>query len=61
MVEPKIIYMNRLTKKLDVKHAKYKVNKAVRSHTYQLNTLLRVKNVFNNKLLCLASFDPLPS
>jgi hypothetical protein len=54
------IRIDRLTKKLDAKYAKYIVVEAVGSHSFRLNTLPGIYDIFHSKLLRLATTDPLP-
>ncbi len=57
----KNIRTDRPAKKLDAKHAKFMVMGVVGSHSYRLDTPLRIHNMFHSKLLRLASYDPLTS
>ena len=54
------ITTDRLLKKLDAKYAKYMVIEIVNSHSYRLDTLLGIYNVFYIRLLKLAKSSPLP-
>ena len=51
---------DRPSKKLDAKYAKYTVIEIVSSHSYKLDTLLRIYNVFYIRLLKPAKSSPLP-
>jgi RNase H-like domain found in reverse transcriptase/Integrase zinc binding domain/Chromo (CHRromatin Organisation MOdifier) domain len=55
------IRTTRLSKKFDVKNAKYTVLEVMGTHTYRLDTPPGVHNVFHTRLLRLASTDRLPS
>ena len=48
-------------KKLDIKYAKYIVIEVVSSHSYRLDILLGIYNVFYIRLLKLVKSSPLPS
>ena len=54
------IATDRPSKKLDAKYAKYTVIEIVSSHSYKLDTLLRIYNVFYIRLLKPAKSSPLP-
>ncbi len=47
----KNIHTNQLCKKFDVKNAKYIIIKKISSHTFQLNTLSEIHNVFHSIIL----------
>ena len=47
-------------KKLDIKYAKYIVIEVVSSHSYRLDTLLGIYNVFYTCLLKPVKSSPLP-
>jgi hypothetical protein len=49
------------SKKLNTKYAKYIVIEIVSSHSYRLDTLLGIYNIFYTRLLKLAKLSPLPS
>jgi hypothetical protein len=53
--------MDRPLKKLDAKYTKYIVIEIVSSHSYRLDTLLGIYNVFYIRLLKLVKSSPLPS
>ena len=53
--------MDRPSKKLDAKYAKYTVTEIVSSHSYRLDTPPGIHNVFYIRLLKLAKSSPLPS
>jgi hypothetical protein len=53
--------MDCLSKKLDAKYAKYIVIKIVSSHSYRLDILLGIYNVFYTRLLKLVKLSPLLS
>ena len=53
------IKTDHMNKKLDQKNTKYTVTEVISSHSYYLNTLPRIYNVFYSKLLCLVATDPL--
>jgi hypothetical protein len=55
------IRTTRTSKKLDTKHAKFTITEVIGSHSYRLDTLLGIHNVFHSRLLRPASSDPLPS
>jgi hypothetical protein len=52
--------MDRPLKKLDAKYAKYIVIEIVSSHSYRLDTLLGIYNMFYIRLLKLVKSSPLP-
>jgi hypothetical protein len=54
------IRIDRPTKKLDAKYAKYTVVEAIGSHSFRLNTPPGIHDIFHSKLLRLAATDPLP-
>jgi len=43
--------MNHLCKKFDVKNDKYTIVKKINSHSFSLNTLLGIHNVFHSVML----------
>ena len=49
------------SRKLDMKHMKYKVIKRIGSHAYRLDTPLGIHNVFHTQLLRPAAENPFPS
>jgi hypothetical protein len=51
----------RLSKKLDARHAKYNILEKTGSHTYRLNTPSAIHDVFHTSLLRPAHMDPFPS
>jgi hypothetical protein len=53
--------MDRPSKKLDTKYIKYIVIEIVSSHSYKLDILLRIYNIFYIRLLKLVKSSPLPS
>jgi len=55
------IRTDRLSKKLDARHAKYTVLEKIGSHAYRLNTPAGIHNVFHTMLLRPAADDPFPS
>lgn len=55
------IRTERLSKKLDARHAKFKVIRPVGSHAYELEIPRGIHNVFHTWLLRPASEDPFPS
>jgi hypothetical protein len=52
--------MDCLLKKLDAKYTKYIVIEIVNSHSYRLDTLLRIHNIFYTRLLKPVKSSPLP-
>jgi hypothetical protein len=54
------IATDRLSKKLDAKYAKYIVTEVVGSHSYRLDILPGIHNVFHTRLLKPATTNPLP-
>jgi hypothetical protein len=52
--------MDRPSKKLDAKYAKYTVTEVIGSHSYRLNTPPGIHNVFHIRLIKPAIINPLP-
>ncbi len=57
----KNIHMNYLCKKFNVKNDKYIIVKKINSHSFCLNTLLSIHNVFHSVMLQLAVMNALSS
>jgi len=57
----KNIHMNCLCKKFDAKNVKYTIVKKISSHSFCLNTLSGIHNVFHSVMLQSAAMDALPS
>jgi len=53
--------MNHLCKKFDAKNAKYTIVKKISSHSFCLNTLLSIHNVFHSVMLQSAAMNTLSS
>jgi hypothetical protein len=54
------IAIDRLSKKLDTKYAKYTVTEVIGSYSYRLDTPPGIHDVFHTRLLKLATTNPLP-
>lgn len=54
------IITDRLSKKLDAKYAKYTVTEVISSHSYRLDILPGIHDVFHTRLLKPATTNPLP-
>ena len=57
----KNIHMNCLCKKFDAKNAKYTIVKKISSHSFCLNTLLGIHNMFHSVMLQSAVMNALSS
>jgi len=57
----KNIYTDHLCKKFDVKNVKYIIVKKINSHSFCLNTLLNIHNVFHSVMLQSAVMNTLSS
>jgi len=57
----KNIHMNHLCKKFDAKNVKYTIVKKISSHSFCLNTLLGIHNVFHSAMLQSAVMNALSS
>jgi hypothetical protein len=53
--------MNRPSKKLDAKYAKFTILEAIGSYSYRLDMPPGIHDIFHSQLLRLALYDPLPS
>ena len=52
------VHMTQSSKKLNDKHVKYTVTEMIDSHSFCLNILSGIHNVFHSDKLCLAASDP---
>ena len=51
------VYITQSSKKLNDKHVKYTVTEMIDSHSFCLNTLSEIYNVFYSDKLCLTASD----